>query len=214
MVKPGRLFLRRLIDLSTTVSRLHHHITINKEALADIEWWLEFLPKWNGVEMIQSPMVSNISIRLATDASSLGIGAHFENHWFSFPLDHFGSIDIMRQGPDVPFDINRWELFALVAAVFTWGHLWDNKQILVYVDNLTLTYVWSRGCRDKCLMHLIRSLFLFTAQHNINVMLQHVPGISNVIPDLLSRLQVDRFREHLPSADHDPTPISNLVWQL
>ena len=47
---------------------------------------------------------------------------------------------------------NRWELFALVAAVFTWGHLWDNKQILVYVDNLTLTYARARGCKDKCIL--------------------------------------------------------------
>ena len=52
-----------------------------------------------------------------------------------------------------------------------------------------------------------------TAQHNINIMLQHVPGISNIIPDLLSRLQVDRFRAQLPSADPDPTPISNLERQ-
>ena len=214
MVKPGRLFLRRLIDLSTTVSRLHHRVSLNKEALADIDWWIEFLPNWNGVEMIQSPMVSSVSLKLATDASGVGIGAHFGDHWFSIPLDHFHSIAFMQQDPDQAFDINRWELFSLVTAVFTWGHLWANQQILVYVDNMTLTYVWARGCKDKCLMHLIRALFLFTAQHNINIMLQHVPGISNVIPDLLSRLQVDQFRLQLPSADPDPTPISDLVWQL
>ena len=139
VVKPGRLFLRRLIDLSTTVSRLHHHVSINREAMADIDWWVEFLPTWNGVEMIQSPMVSSISLKLATDASGVGIGAHFGNHWFSLPLDHFRSIGIMQQGPDQPFDINHWELFSLVTAVFTWGHLWSNQQIQVYVDNMTLT---------------------------------------------------------------------------
>ena len=32
VVRPGRIFLRRLIDLSTSVQRLHHHISINKEA--------------------------------------------------------------------------------------------------------------------------------------------------------------------------------------
>ena len=34
----GRLFLRHLINLSTTVSQFHHHITLNSQAQADIQW--------------------------------------------------------------------------------------------------------------------------------------------------------------------------------
>ena len=44
VVKPGRMFLCRLINLSTTVSKLDHHVTLNAEARADIEWWIAFLP--------------------------------------------------------------------------------------------------------------------------------------------------------------------------
>ena len=29
VTKPGRIFLRRLIDLSTSVTKLHHHISLN-----------------------------------------------------------------------------------------------------------------------------------------------------------------------------------------
>ncbi|KAL5510137.1 hypothetical protein EMCRGX_G005629 [Ephydatia muelleri] len=36
VVPAGRLFLRRLIDLSTTVRKLHHHISLNAEARANI----------------------------------------------------------------------------------------------------------------------------------------------------------------------------------
>ena len=32
VVRPGRIFLRRLIDLSTSVTELHHHITLNASA--------------------------------------------------------------------------------------------------------------------------------------------------------------------------------------
>ena len=32
VVRPGRLFLRRLIDLSTTVKEQHHHVNLNREA--------------------------------------------------------------------------------------------------------------------------------------------------------------------------------------
>lgn len=42
VIKPGRIFLRRLIDLSCTVSQPSHHISINSEARADIQWWASF----------------------------------------------------------------------------------------------------------------------------------------------------------------------------
>ena len=53
VVKPGRMFLRRLIDLSTSVSSNNFFISINAEARLDLQWWQEFLPEWNGVEIIQ-----------------------------------------------------------------------------------------------------------------------------------------------------------------
>ena len=48
----GRIFLRRLIDLSTTVEQLHHHIRLTTDARLDIRWWLDFLPKWSGKTLI------------------------------------------------------------------------------------------------------------------------------------------------------------------
>ena len=47
-VPAGRLFLCRLITLSTKVRCLHHHLRLTKEARADILWWHSFLPSWNG----------------------------------------------------------------------------------------------------------------------------------------------------------------------
>ena len=47
-VPAGRLFTRRLIALSSKVTKLHHRIRLNKEARRDIIWWQEFLPGWNG----------------------------------------------------------------------------------------------------------------------------------------------------------------------
>ena len=47
VVKPSRLFVRRLIDLSTTVKRLNHHISVNSESREDILWWQKFILTWN-----------------------------------------------------------------------------------------------------------------------------------------------------------------------
>ena len=80
VVKPGRMFLRRLIDLSTSVTNLNHHISLSSEARADIHWWIDFLPSWNGVELIQQDLVTSHSLRLFTDASLLGFGAVYRSH--------------------------------------------------------------------------------------------------------------------------------------
>ena len=83
VVPAGRLFLRRLIDLSTTVDRLHHHLRIGAEARADLEWWACFLPQWNGrAKFLEPQWFSPASLNLYTDASdSHGFGAYFDRAW-------------------------------------------------------------------------------------------------------------------------------------
>ena len=44
MVPSGRIFLHRLIDLSTSVEKLHHHLPLTREAKLNMQWWLHFLP--------------------------------------------------------------------------------------------------------------------------------------------------------------------------
>ena len=84
VVKPGRIFLRRLIDLSKSVKELHYHILLNAEARKDITWWSEFIGQWNGTSLMQSPPVVADALSLYTDASgTLGFGAVFNNLWFS-----------------------------------------------------------------------------------------------------------------------------------
>ena len=153
--------------------------------------------------------ITNFDIELATDASGLGIGASFGNKWFSRPLSDFDSLSWIRRDR---FDINFWELFALTVAVLTWGAAWKDKQIIIYVD--IITHVWLRGSTDKCMMRLVRKLFLFTAKNNINILLQHIPGHSNILADRLSRLQVSEFKSLLPSADHAGSSIPNTIWLL
>ena len=55
IIPAGRIFLRRLIDLSTSARLPHHHVTMNRESRLDITWWLQFLPTWNGRDIIPEP---------------------------------------------------------------------------------------------------------------------------------------------------------------
>ena len=47
VVKPGRIFLRRLIDMSTSVVKLHHFIDISSSARLDLHVvWISFILDW------------------------------------------------------------------------------------------------------------------------------------------------------------------------
>ena len=64
----GRIFLRRLIDLTTTVKHLHRHIRITTNAHLDMRWWLNFLPSWSG-KILESHWTPSTMMQLSTDAS-------------------------------------------------------------------------------------------------------------------------------------------------
>ena len=211
VVKPGRLFLRRLIDLSTTTVDLSHRFHLSADALDDIHWWLQFLPEWNGIAYIQAPPVSNEELHLYTDASALGIGGVFGTRWFSIPLAQFQRAPWAP--PLTPFNINFWELLALVVAVFSWLPDLRNREVTIHTDNLPLISVWSRGSRNRHMMRLVRALFLQSARANANIVLRHVPGIFNSF-DLLSCLQVSGFRSLHPSSDPDPAPLPSLLSEI
>ena len=88
VVPSGRIFLRRLIELSTSVEKLHHHLPLTQEAKRDMKWWLDFLPQWPGKSLIlESHWTSNASMELFTDASgNEGWGAYWAGQWIS---DHW-----------------------------------------------------------------------------------------------------------------------------
>ena len=102
-----------------------------------------------------------------------------------------------------------------MAAVCAWGHAWRDRQVLFFTDNMSITQVWRSGtCRDPDIMRLVRYLFLFTARLNLNILMQHVPGVSNSSADALSRLQVGRFRQLVPHADSQPSPLPPEIWSI
>ena len=126
IIPAGRIFLRRLIDLST--SRLpHHHVTMNHEARRDIEWWLRFLPSWNGRAIIPDPhWTKSPDLELFTDASgSLGYDIFYMGHWIADPWP-----------PELRDRSIQWqELYPIALACLLWGHHWSGKKLLLHCDN-------------------------------------------------------------------------------
>ena len=164
-VVPGsRIFLRSLIDLSYSVTRLHHHICIINEARLDLQWWLNFLPGWSGTSLIlDSEWTISSAMHLFTDASgSKGWGAFCSNKW----------LQVEWSSEQAMHDIVWKELYAIVCTVNTWGHNWARKKILFHCDNSTVVSIWSKGS-TRCgeLMTLVRTLYFCAACYNMHKLL-------------------------------------------
>ena len=73
VIKPGRPFLRRLIELSTIAKELHHH---NVATRSDLHWWKFFLEHWNGVGKMSALSKHPPEVMVTSDASGhWGCGA-------------------------------------------------------------------------------------------------------------------------------------------
>ena len=140
VVRPGRTFLRRLINISTTAKKLHHYISLNKESRRDIEWWQKFLPIWNGTSIIYDNITTHSTdISLSTDASNIGFGIYYPPKWVAQPWPEYISNNTLE------YDINFRELFAIHAAVATFAHKWPGTRLIMHTDNLNITHAWHKG---------------------------------------------------------------------
>ena len=212
VVRPGRIFLRRLFDLTKTVRSGHHHIYLNANSRGDIQWWIDFLPNWSESTIIPETYdILASDIQLFTDASKLGLGAIYGKSWIQARWPP--GMAALNTGKAI--DIDYLELFAIFAACATWGHLWAGKRIVISTDNQPITDVWQAGTsKSPRIMNLVRKTFLEAAHHQFSLALKYVPGKHNTIADNISRFQVQKFKTEVPEADLEPTLLPAHVSQL
>ena len=208
VVPPGRTFLRRMIDLSTTEQHLDARITLEDSFGKDLHWWHSFLESWNGRSLLLSPKwLPNTTLQLFTDSSgSIGYGAFFKLHWFQG-----------RWTPSNQCMSIQWkELYPIVRAAATWGYQWSTKRILFLCDNEAVVSILRSGTsRSPEIMVLMRTLHFCAAKYQFMHSAKHIPGITNPIADALSRFNMQEFRRLVPGADPYPTtptplPLANI----
>ena len=201
VIKPGRAFLRRLIDLTIGVRSPHHLIRLNKEVKEDLKVWLSFLTDFNGRSFfIDDVWQNSVKLSLYTDASgALGFGAIFGSKWCygKWPANWAHS------------NIVILVFYPIVLSLYLWGHEMSHQCVLFFTDNEALVHVINKqSCKDKPLMSFVRKLVAICLQHNIVFKAKHIPGIHNNLADSLSRLQVQTFRQLAPPhMDQSPTEI-------
>ena len=163
---PGRAFTRRIYaKYAGAVShqlRPYHHVRLDKEFKFDFEVWRLFLSR-SMDKVVCRPIVdldhitSSVKLQFYSDASAnraLGYGAVYNNEWL-FNQWEPSYIDAHS------LSIEYLELFALAAAVLTWGAKLRNCRITVYCDNLSVVNMVNASTSScKNCMYLIRLLVL------------------------------------------------------
>lgn len=205
VIRPGRAFLRRLIDLTVGVSMPSHYIRLNKEVKEDLYLWLSFLSNFNGKSFfLEDTWLNSPKLNLFTDASgALGFGAIFGSHWC------YGEWPSSWQYQNIAI----LEFYPIVLSLYLWGAAMSNQCILFFTDNEALVHVINKQtCKDRVLMAFVRKLVSICLHHNILFKAKHIPGVRNQLADALSRLQVQTFR-HLapPHMDSLPTEIPHYL---
>lgn len=200
VIRSGRTFLRRMIDLASVPKELHHWVRLNKGFQSDLHWWSVFLDDWNGTSMfsglVRTPPVATIT----SDASgSWGCGAFISSGaWFQFCWPPSWG----------PIHITMKELLPIVVACAVWGHQWKGKTVLCRCDNAAVVAIIKSGSsKNQVAMHLMRCLFFFSAFHQLLLVPQHVPGKDNTAADHLSRDAVSSFLQLVPAANPLPTKL-------
>ena len=159
VIKPGRTFLRRLIDTSKRQVHLDAPLRLNAEFRGDITWWALFLDKWNGVSIITSLCRVPVDEHLTTDASGLwGCGAFLGSKWFSLSWNSCPAV--------AGAHISVKELLPITLVLY--GQNPCSRSTFGATDNAAVVAMVTSS--HPLGMHLLRCLFFICAKHSITLL--------------------------------------------
>ena len=83
-------------------------------------------------------------------------------------------------------------------AIRRWGRGWRNSKVICESDNTQVVWAVNTGRSiNELSMSILREIFWYCVIYNCHVVATHVSGVSNVIPDFLSRITLLAFLKGL-----------------
>ena len=209
VIRGGRTFSRRMINLANSCSGKWDIIGLPDWFKADIMWWKQFCSIFNG----KAPVIDNkvfMNEPVATDSSMSGFGAVWqsdyvvgswspnpviyadlivpESHWAEGPLHS-------KENPD----INLLELWPVLVAVWRWGREWIGSKVRFKSDNTQVVTMINTGrSRSVYCMAWLRELFWLCFIYDLHITAEYIRTSDNIIPDFLSRVTDPRVRSLHP----------------
>ena len=118
VIRPGRTFVRHLIDAASQTRALHHHVRLNAQCRTDLLWWTTLGLRWSGRAIWPAANTST-----ADASGSWGCGAFLPEQpippWFQ----------LTWPGHWLEEHIAAKEMVPVVVAAALWGRNWNQKRV-------------------------------------------------------------------------------------
>ncbi len=189
IIRPGCAFVRRMELYANQIEHLHEGRCLNVAMKADMRWWIFASARANrgySFDDILRPR-KNFEVEVWTDASGTigyggfdSLGNYFQKRWSSRELS-FLSFDIY---------IQFQELFAVLAHVCKFAHLWANKRIHFWCDNKNVVNNLRRyrtNLQNENVMCLLRQFATLQVKYNFKFCIDYISSTNNDLADRLSR---------------------------
>jgi hypothetical protein len=177
LMRPFQIFF--LSRWNFNYQHLNHSIAIPQSVLQFLTPWLEFDRLVKGVPFHEPDPTRTIT----TDASRLGWGGHLSIH------DSVRKVQGKWESQFQSLHINCLELLAVQRTLHSFRTHLAGHTVLVLTDNSSVRQYINKkgGTKSATLCALTLKMFRWCEEHNISLVAQHLPGVSNVLADSLSR---------------------------
>ena len=156
-----------------------NRIHLDQEFFHDLNWFLQFLPRFNGVTCISKEIIPE-DHTLHVEASLTGLGGVWANRVYASPIIQLTQFDLQ---------IVHLEMLNILVALRIWKKFWRHSIVSIFCDNKAVVQVAESGkTKDPYLAACIRNIWLLSATYDIDLIVEHIQGTHNIIADCLSRL--------------------------
>ena len=193
-VRPARVFV---FQLRNTLRQIKDTAVATKDMQLDVEWWKNFLPKYNGVSIMWMAQKVKADCVIASDSCLTGMGAHCGTQYIASKFPEI-FLDQTR------FKIHHLEMIAVLVTLRKWKHKLTGIRFVMWCDNQIVVEVVNSGyTRDVVLQTILRELVMLAAIWKFEVILQYITSRDNRISDVLSQVHlggkyVKMFKETIP----------------
>ena len=115
----------------------------------------------------------------------MGIGAIFNDKVYAYNI------------PSLTYEVAivHLELLNVLVALRRWKHYISNSKVKIYCDNAAVVAALNNfKIKDRIFLLCVRNIWLELAVANIDLVVEHIPGVNNVYADILSKWEArDKF---------------------
>ena len=129
-----RLFVNRMLQTLRT-ARPNGHVLLDQDFKEDVKWILEFLPAYNGVDVISKP--PNAPYELIVDSCLSGCGGYYGLAWYHASFPH----DVLARD----YSISQLEMLNVLVALRLLGDDMAGTIVHIRCDNAAAVSVGSFG---------------------------------------------------------------------